>query len=126
MKTIKQSYHIHSTPKKVWQALIKPAIIEKWGGGPAKMDDKVGTKFQLWGGDVWGENIEVLANKKLVQEWYGGKWSKPSLLTFTLEPEKTGTRLDLFQTDVPENEVQDIAEGWKAYYLGPLKTYLES
>ena len=72
-----------------------------------------------------GKNIEVVSNKKLVQEWFGGDWEKPSIVTFTLKEKGTMTELTLLQTDVPDNEAVDIANGWKTYYLGPMKELLE-
>ncbi|OGH24173.1 MAG: hypothetical protein A3B47_04910 [Candidatus Levybacteria bacterium RIFCSPLOWO2_01_FULL_39_24] len=126
MKIIKQTYLINSSIEDVWQALVDPKYINAWGGGPAKMADKVGTKFEFWGGDIHGKNIEVVPKKKLVQEWFGGNWGKPSLVTFTLTQEKDAVRINLLQTDVPDNEAKDIGEGWKDYYLGPLKKYLEN
>lgn len=125
MEAIKQSYHIKASVADVWQALVNPKIIEKWGGGPAKMNEKVGFKFSLWGGDIHGTNKEVVTEKKLVQEWYGGGWSAPSLLTFTLHGDTTETTVDLLQEDVPDAEHKNISDGWKDYYMGPLKKLLE-
>jgi activator of HSP90 ATPase len=128
MKTIKQTYHIHGSLEQVWQALINAKEIDRWGGGSAKMDDKKGTEFSLWGGSIWGKNIEVIPHKKLVQEWYSEsekKWKKPSIATFTLAQEKDRVRIDFLQTDVPDEEEKSIADGWKEYYLGPLKEYVE-
>lgn len=125
MKTIKQISQINASVEKVWEALTDPKIIDKWGGGPAKMSDKVGFEFSLWDGDIYGENIEVETNKKLVQEWFGGKWDKPSLATFALSSKNGKTTIELTQTDVPDAEFEDIEQGWKDYYLGPLKELLE-
>ena len=92
---------------KVWDALVNPKTIEKWsrldssaehptgsrevlqkeatslgGAGPAKMSSKNGFSFSLWGGDIWGKNIKVTPKKELIQEWFAGKWPKPSIVTF--------------------------------------------
>lgn len=128
MKKIVQTYHIKSSQEEVWQALTNTKYIEGWGGGPAKMSDKKGYKFSLWGGSIWGENIEVLPRKKLVQNWYSNednKWDKPSISTFNISEEKDGIKLELIHKDVPDENYKDIDEGWKDYYLGPLKKYLE-
>lgn len=125
MKTIRQTYLINAPPELVWKALVDPTVISKWGGGPARMDDKVGTKFTLWGGDICGKNIKVIKKKELVQEWFGGKWKKPSKATFKLAEKKDKTELRLLHEDVPDQEAKDIEEGWKAYFLGPLKKLLE-
>lgn len=126
MKEILKEYHIKSPVKDVWDALINPETIEKWGGGPVEMDEKVGTKFKLWGGDIFGTNTEVIHEKKLVQDWYGGDWPEPSKLVFELISEKDGTLLKLTQKGVPEDEEEDIDSGWDDYYLGAIKEYLES
>lgn len=125
MKIIKQTYLVNSSLEEVWKALTDPKYINGWGGGPAKMDDKKGTKFEFWGGDIHGKNIEIIPFKKLKQEWFGGIWDKPSIVTFTLTKQDNKALIDLLHTDVPDSEAKDIDEGWKEYYLGPLKEYLE-
>ncbi len=67
MKTIKQTYRIKASIQKVWRAFVDPKLIEQWGGGSAKMNDEVGFKFTLWGGDIHGTNTEVI---KLYQPYY--------------------------------------------------------
>ena len=126
MKSIKKVYEISSKIEDVWNALVDPTVIDKWGGGPSKMNDTVGTDFELWNGDIYGKNLEVVKEKKLVQEWYGGDWPKPSILTFTLKPGESEVILELEQIDVPDDEFEDINKGWDDFYLGPMKDMLES
>ena len=109
----------------MWDALTNKEAIESWGGGPAEMDNNKGTKFKLWGGDIFGENIEVIPNKKLVQNWYAGKWDKPSVATFDLTFKNGVTTVNLVHENVPEYEAKDIEEGWKDYYMIPLKKFAE-
>lgn len=126
MKIVQQSYLINAPTGKVWQALIDPKIIDKWGAGPVKMSEKEGVEFSFWGGDIHGKNIEVIPNKKLVQEWMAGEWDNFSRVTFALSKEGDKTRVDLLHEDVPDNEAKEIEDGWKRYYLGPLKELLEN
>ncbi|MGZ7108780.1 MAG: SRPBCC domain-containing protein [Methanobacterium sp.] len=126
MKTIKKVYKIAAPHHQVWSALVDSEIIDKWGGGPSKMNSNVGFQFQLWGGDIHGKNIEVEKEKKLVQEWFGGNWPKPSIATFTLKREDDETILELVQEDVPDEDANDIDGGWDEYYLGPMKKMLEN
>lgn len=111
--------------EKVWEALVDPKIISKWGAGPAKMSEKEGFEFSLWGGDIHGKNIEVKKGEKLVQEWYGGDWPKPSIATFRLTHKAGCTTLYFDQTGVPDNENEEIDKGWDDYYLGEIKKLLE-
>ena len=125
MKRLQQTYHIKAPPGMVWQALTDPESINAWGGGPARMDGRAGTEFELWGGDIHGTNTEVARRKKLVQAWYSGDWPEPSVATFFIEPEEGGTRLLLVHRNVPDAEYEDIRDGWRHYYLGPMKEWLE-
>lgn len=122
---LKQKYKIKASIDKVWEALVDPKVIEEWGGGPAVMSDTKGVEFKLWGGEIWGKNLEVIKNKKLVQEWFGGEWDKPSRVTFTLEGNHDKTELSLLHEDVPDSEVQDIDDGWRKYYFGEIKKLIE-
>jgi len=122
---ITKQYKFNAPIGDVWKALVNAKTIDEWGGGPAAMNDKVGTEFSLWGGDVYGKNLEVIPEKKLVQDWYGGKWDKPSKATFELSTRCGKTTLNFSQTDVPEDEVTDIDAGWDDYYFGPMQDLLE-
>ena len=126
MTKIEKHYYINASAEKTWKALTEKQEIEKWGGGPAEMDENIGTNFYLWGGDIHGTNIEIIQNVKLVQDWFGGNWEKPSRVVFTLKPTGTKTQLSLLHTEVPENEVSNFDSGWDDYYLGAIKKYLES
>lgn len=126
MKTIKQNYLIDAPAKRVWQALIDPNEIERWGGGQVQMDDKEGTKFTLWGGEIHGTNTKVVENKELSQDWYGGsKWTAPSKVNFKLRPKGEKTDLELIHEDIPDQDVEAIRAGWEKRYLGPMRAYLE-
>lgn len=125
MKTLQLSWHIKAPVEKVWKTLVDQSEIDEWGGGPAEMDDQVGTDFELWGGDIHGRNMEVVDNEKLVQQWYGGQWDEPSSVAIHLTSEKGGTTVDLRQENIPDAELEDVESGWEEYYFGPIKEYLE-
>lgn len=125
IKSLKQEYHIIAPLKDVWNALTDPRIIDKWGGGPAKMKPEVGFEFSLWGGDIHGKNTKVITEKLLAQDWMGGKWDKYSKLEFKLTHKDGCTTVHLTQLGIPAEEFDDIAEGWKIYYLGEIKKLLE-
>lgn len=123
---IKQRYLIKAPISKVWEALVLPKVIDAWGAGPAKMDDKEGSTFSIWGGDIWGKNLEVIKGEKLVQEWYGGKWAKPSIVTFDLKSKGNMTEVNLVHKGAPVDEEADLADGWKKYYFGEIQKLLEN
>lgn len=124
MSVIRQSYIIHAGVGKVWEALVNPVLINEWGAGPAKMSDKVGFKFSLWNGDIYGKNLEVKLRKMIVQEWVFGK-GKPSRVQISLTFENQRTYIDLLHEDVPDRDRDKINKGWKDFYFGPLKDWVE-
>jgi activator of HSP90 ATPase len=124
-KAIVKTYGINAKPSKVWSALVSPALIRKWSGAKAVMRPKIGTRFELWDGYIYGKNIEVIKQKRVVQEWYGGKWAEPSQVIITLTPIAKGTRVRLEQRNVPSYDYDSIKRGWDDYYFGPIKDLLE-
>lgn len=121
MPTIEQTYEINASAEEVFEALVNPDLIQDWSGDEAKMSAEVGGKFSLWGGQMFGTNLEVVKNKKLVQEWCYDQWENPSKVTFTIKGKGKKTVVDLLHEDVPEKSVNSIADGWGAYYLGAIQ-----
>lgn len=125
MKIIRQTYTIKAPVNKVWHALVDPKDIEGWSGTKAVMDAKVGTKFTLWGTEIHGTNLEVIPYKHLKQEWYAD-YDTPSYVTFILSESNGTTIVELIHEMVPADKFKDIKEGWKDYYMKPLKMYVEA
>ena len=61
---IEKSYLINAPVSKVWQALVDPDLIEKWGGGPVEMRADVGAEFALWCGSIHGTVTEDQATAR--------------------------------------------------------------
>ena len=61
---IERNYLINAPVSKVWQALMEPNLIEKWGGGPVEMRADVGAEFTLWGGSIHGTVTEDQATAR--------------------------------------------------------------
>lgn len=126
MKSLKLEYYIKAPISDVWNALVDPGIIDKWGGGPAKMSPEEGFEFSLWGGDIKGKNSKVIKEKLLKQDWMSGEWDKYSQVEFRLTNKNGETTVYLTQTGIPDDEFEDIKDGWNRYYMGEIKKLLES
>ena len=126
-RIINKEYHIYAPKEKVWDALINPNIIEKWGAGKAKMSGTVGSKFSLWDGEIHGTNLEVIPQKKLVQEWYSSDDpNQETKVTFTLTHKDACTTLYLKHENVSAVNFDSIDSGWDNYYLGEIKRLLDT
>lgn len=125
MKDFKKYYKIKGKPEEVFTALTNPFTIELWTGYPAKMDDKEGTEFSLWEGDIVGKNIEIQKNKKIVQEWYFGDQEEKSIVTIILHKDKKGTNVELHHTNIPDIAYENMKEGWNKFYFGNLQKFFD-
>jgi activator of HSP90 ATPase len=125
MSTIQQTYEMNASPEEVFDALVNPEIIQLWSGDEAKMSADVGANFHLWSGQMFGINIEVTKNKKLVQQWNYTEWTAPSKVTIILKPKGKKTLVELLHEDVPEKALKSIEQGWNDYYLGAIQEMFE-
>ncbi|MFP4024251.1 MAG: SRPBCC domain-containing protein [Thiohalospira sp.] len=125
MKDYKKYYIIPATPEEVFIALTNPFTIELWSGYKAIMDDKEGTEFSLWEGDITGKNLEIIKDQKIVQEWYFGEQEEKSVVTIKIFENKKGVQVELVHTNIPDEIYDNIAEGWNEYYFGALQEFFE-
>lgn len=116
---------IAADPEEVFAALTNPFQIEIWSGYPAEMKAEAGYVFSLWEGDITGVNLEVVPNRRLVQEWFFGEQEEQSLVEIRLKKEGGKTLLELKHTHIPAEAYEEITEGWREYYLGSMKEMLE-
>ena len=124
---IKLRFEINQPINSVWLALTDKDIIKDWSGAPEVMEATEGSKFSLWGGDIWGINTKVIKPTTLMQDWFANDWDTPSKLTINLESvDSHTTRIFLEHEHVPLAEEPEFRQGWDTYYMTPVKTLLES
>ena len=125
MMNFQYTLEIAAEPEEVFAALTTPFQIELWSGYPADMKPEAGYVFSLWEGDITGVNLEVVPNKKLVQEWFFGEQEESSIVTLLLKKQGPKTLVELTHIHIPVDVYEEITEGWKEYYLGSVKNMLE-
>jgi activator of HSP90 ATPase len=123
MKTFKKTFKINAEPSDVYAALTNPFTIELWSGYPAQMSTEPGSEFSLWEGDIEGKNIEFIQDKKVVQEWYFGDQAEKSVVTITIYPDREHSQVTVEHTNIPDEEFNEIAEGWREYYIGAITSF---
>lgn len=126
MPAIQKVYEMSASPEEVFDALVNPELIQIWSGDEAQMSAKVGGTFSLWGGQMYGVNLEVVKNKRLVQEWSYDQWAQASRVTFNIKSKGKKTIVELIHEHVPEKSVNSISDGWDSYYLGAIQEMFET
>jgi len=117
-------------PEKIWRALTQPHLIEEW---LMQNDFKpvVDHRFSLradpqpnWNGVIECHVLIVEPNKTLSYAW--GALGLESVVTFTLTPTHTGTKLRMEQTGFRPDQQQNYQGakyGWQRF-MGRLEQVL--
>jgi activator of HSP90 ATPase len=101
---------------------------EMTGGGNAIIENFVNGKFTVWDDYIFGNTIELIPNKKIVQKWRTTEFpvdAPDSIIELILEEDKKGTKLILSHKDIPEGQGDSYKQGWIDYYFEPMKKYFK-
>jgi activator of HSP90 ATPase len=122
MKDFKKYYILTAEPGEVYLALTNPHTIRLWTGEVAEMSTEAGSEFSLWEGAIVGKNLEFEEGRKIVQQWYFDQ-EEPSIVTIKLHDHKHGTSVELRHTNIPDDEYDDIVDGWDNTYFRSLEEF---
>lgn len=125
MKDFKKYFIIPAPPEDVYLALTNPSTLHLWTGETAEMSTVPDSEFSLWEGSITGKNLEFERNKKIVQQWYFGEQQEPSIVTLKLHAHAHGTSVELKHTNIPDEDFDDIVEGWNSVYFSSLRSFYE-
>ena len=112
------------SPKKVWRALTTPELLAKWLLPVLELDLDLspGAAFTLstqpqpgWDGTVQCRFAEIEAQQKLSYTWRAGTFID-TVVTFTLTPTDSGTRLSIVQSGFRADQKQNFGGaryGWR-------------
>src|SRR6476620_1928616 len=114
-------FDLHHSPEKVWRALTDPALLAEWLLPVIDLKLEPGAPFTFktppypgWDGTVNCRVVEIETHRKLSYTW-----DVPFLntvVTFTLTPTASGTRLSLVQSGFKEDQRNNwggARYGWK-------------
>src|SRR5688500_10400710 len=100
-ESISFEFDLRHAPEKVWRALTDPALLSEWLLPIVELKLEPGAAFTFtappqpgWDGTVNCRLIEIEARHKLSYTW-GSFGDIDTVVTFTLTPTASGTRLSL-------------------------------
>ncbi len=122
-ESISFEFDLHHSPEKVWRALTDPALLAEWLLPVVDLKLEPGAAFKLktqpypgWDGTVNCRILEIEAHRKLSYTWVVGDMEIDTVVTFTLAPTASGTRLSLVQAGFKPNQKQAFGGaryGWR-------------
>ncbi len=125
MMDYKKYYNIKSTPEQVYLGLTIPLTIDLWSGEKSEFIAEEGAEFSMFDGSILGKNLELIPGERIVQQWYFGEQEEPSIVTFILHESKSNTSLELRHTNIPDEDYDDIVEGWNMVYMDRLMEFYD-
>ena len=120
-ESISFEFELNHSPAKVWRALTDPALLAEWLLPVIDLKLEPGAAFTFktqpypgWDGIVNCRILEAVANRKLRYAWVVGDMD--TVVTFTLTPTASGTRLSLVQSGFKPDQKQNFGGaryGWR-------------
>ncbi len=120
-ESISFEFDLHHLPEKVWRALTDPVLLAEWLLPVVDLELEPGAAFTFkaqpqpgWDGVVNCRLLEIEAHRKLSWRWVVGDID--TVVTFTLTPTASGTRLSLVQSGFKPDQKRNVAGaryGWK-------------
>ena len=113
-EAVSLEFDLHHSPEKVWRALTDPELIAEWLLPAVDFKLQPGAAFLFkappqpgWDGVVSCRVVDVEARSKLSYRWVVGDID--TVVTFTLTPAASGTRLSLVQSGFKPDQKQNFA-----------------
>ncbi|KXS18899.1 hypothetical protein M427DRAFT_53380 [Gonapodya prolifera JEL478] len=121
--TVNQNVEFVCAPEDVYRAFVDQGRVNVWTRAPAKVEEKVGGRYEVMGGNVTGEFKELVPNQRIVLSWRLSSWPSEhfSTVRINLERLEGSTKLLLEQSGVPIGEKDDVADGWEKKFWNPMK-----
>ena len=120
-ESIAFEFDLQHAPEKVWRALTDPGLLTEWLLPVVDLALEPGAPFMFtappqpgWDGIVNCRFLEIEARKKLSWSWVVGDID--TVVTFTLTPTASGTRLSLEQSGYKLEQKKNFGGaryGWK-------------
>jgi uncharacterized protein YndB with AHSA1/START domain len=122
-ESISFEFDFHHAPEKVWRALTDPVLLAEWLLPVVELKVEPGAPFTFkaqpqpgWDGTVNCRFVEIEAQRKLSYTWVVGDMGIDTVVTFTLTPTASGTRLSLEQSGFKPDQKQNFGGaryGWR-------------
>jgi len=129
MEAIEVSAEFAVSPARLYQTWLDGSQHGAMTGAVASVEAWVGGKHTAWDGYIWGRNLELEPNRRIVQTWRTTEFpfgSEESRLEILLEPTALGTRLRLRHTQIPDGQGEKYRDGWDESYFQPMRAYFSA
>lgn len=126
-RTIRQQVTFKGTPHELYELLMDEKRHAEFYGSKMTISRKVGGRLISGDGYIEAVNLELVPDKKIVQQWRDTDFPEGhySRATWEFTPAPGGTRMVFTQSGVPEDQYEATSQGWRDYYWEPMKEMLK-
>lgn len=126
-QSMKLEFILSARPGRVMDLLTDAALIRRWSGGEAIVENKQGGAFTMFDGWVTGAVMKISENE-LAYTWTTTDWPEgtpASEVHYLLVPDAAGTKVTVTHNNLPdEDEMKAHKAGWTDYFFDPLEDYI--
>ena len=137
-EAIHQEVIFKTTARRIYDALTDASQFQKVellsdamesldvNSHPAAISREPGGPFSLFGDYIVGRQIELVANRRIVQVWRVESWAAGvySLVKFEFTEQDSTTKLVFDHVGFPAGTAEHLAAGWYANYWDPLRKFI--
>ncbi|KAJ9132165.1 Hsp90-like protein [Pleurostoma richardsiae] len=125
--TVNDTEEFRTTAEELYQTFTDPQRIAAFTRAPPKVFEgaKKGGKFELFGGNVVGEYLELHEPTKIVQSWRLNQWPAGHFSKLEIEFDQNDvdnvTVMRVNWTGVPTGQEDVTKQNWGEYYVRSIK-----
>jgi len=126
--TVTDNEEFRTTAAELYQTFTDPQRLAAFTRAPPKVFEgaKKGGKFELFGGNVSGEFLDLVEPTKIVQSWRLNQWPAGHHSTLKIEFDQNDvdsvTVMRVEWTGVPVGQEEVTKRNWLEYYVRSIKT----
>jgi activator of HSP90 ATPase len=125
--TVTDNEEFRTTSEELYETFVDPQRIAAFTRSPPKVFEgaQQGGKFELFGGNVSGEYVELQKPTKIVQKWRLNQWPAGHYSTLNIEFDQNDvdhvTVMRVTWTGVPVGQEEVTKRNWLEYYVKSIK-----
>ncbi|KAK4643670.1 Co-chaperone [Podospora bellae-mahoneyi] len=125
--TVTDNEEFRTTAEELYKTFTDPQRIAAFTRAPPKVFEgaKKGGRFELFGGNVSGEYVELEEPKKIVQSWRLDQWPAGHYSKLSIEFDQNDvdhvTVMRVEWTGVPIGQEEPTKQNWLEYYVRSIK-----
>lgn len=125
--TVTDNEEFRTTAEEMYQTFVDPSRLAAFTRSPPKLFEgaKVGGKFELFGGNVSGEFLELDPPRKVVQSWRLSQWPAGHYSKLQIEFDQNDvdhvTVMRVTWDGVPVGQEEVTKRNWLEYYVRSIK-----